>query len=111
MARKRKKPLPELPVDFSAVQVLPIPLFALASGEHEETTRRRIKSGQLEVVEIGPKKRYVVLTPEHRALFASLVALRNAQSTSRKIAHTDPVPPETVDQPTSRRPPRPSAAS
>jgi hypothetical protein len=69
MSKRRKRPLPALPADFTNINALPIPLFAAASGQHEDTVRKQIKDGKLQVIELSPAKRFVKLTDEHRAIF------------------------------------------
>jgi hypothetical protein len=67
MSRPRKKPLPPLPENLDSVRALSIPDFARIFRIHEESVRRAIKSGHLEVIEITPKRRLIKLTPELRA--------------------------------------------
>jgi hypothetical protein len=69
MSKKRKRSLPALPEDFTNIKALPIPLFAVASGMHEDTVRKQIKDGKLQIIELSPAKRFVKLTDEHRAIF------------------------------------------
>jgi hypothetical protein len=105
--RKRKKKLPDLPTDFTHIKALPLPLFALAGGEHEETTRRRIKAegSDLEVIKVSPKKTLVVLTDEHRRVFQALADLRKAQP---QLSTNDlAVAPDDEPRRAAPRPPRP----
>ena len=69
MTQRRKRPLPALPADFTNIKALPIPLFAVASGQSEDTVRKQIKNGKLQVIALSPAKRFIKLTDEHRAIF------------------------------------------
>jgi hypothetical protein len=77
--RRRKKPLPELPTDFTNIRALPVALFAAASEQHEESVRRQVAAKKLETIKISANKTLVVLTDEHRLAFQALAALRSAQ--------------------------------
>jgi hypothetical protein len=69
-SRKRREVT--LPDDFTHIKALPIPAFAAASHQHEDTVRKQIKDGKLEVIELSPGKRFVRLTDDHRAVFAAI---------------------------------------
>ena len=72
MSKSRKRSSAALPADFTDIKALPIPLFAAASGLHEDTVRKQIKEGKLEVIELSPFRRFIKPTDDHRAVFAAL---------------------------------------
>jgi hypothetical protein len=69
-SQKRRKAT--IPDDLTHINALPIPVFAAVFDMHEDSVRKQIKNGKLEVIALSPQKRFVKLTDDLRAVFAAI---------------------------------------